>query len=154
MHRWAAALTGVHGKQVPDQNLHITLAFLGPRNGAEGSAAHAVAAQIAGRGFTLRLDSLGHWRQPQVVWLAPTVVPAALQELESTLRRGLGQTGIEVDPRPFKPHLTLFRKVGRVPRALPVPHFDWPIADFRLVESVTHPQGVRYEILGSWPLIG
>ena len=152
IHRWAAGLTGVHGKQILARNLHITLAFLGPRDAAEGSAARAVAEQIAGQGFTLRLDGTGHWHGPRVVWLAPSVVPAALQELEASLRQGLARKGIELDARPFKPHLTLFRKISRVPRDIPAPHLDWLIADFRLIESVTRPEGARYEILDNWPL--
>jgi 2'-5' RNA ligase len=77
-----------------------------------------------------------------------------LQTLESALRTGLQQAGIALDPRPYQPHLTLFRKVNQLPRDLPEPDFDWPISDFRLVESLTHPEGVRYQSLQSWPLIG
>ena len=73
------------GRKVSKQNLHITLAFLG---NVEDSCLHGLLAGVAGihaDNFSLRLDTIGCWKRPRLLWLAPSTIPAAVSRLVSTV---------------------------------------------------------------------
>ena len=48
--------------------------------------------------------------------------------------------------------LGVARKVTRPLTALSFEPIQWDIKDFHLIESVTHQQGARYQVIRSWPL--
>jgi 2'-5' RNA ligase len=77
-------------------------------------------------------------------------VPDALADVVNELRAALSREGFSPDQRPFRPHVTLARKV----RSAESTTFDQPIVwaaeRFALVRSVTAPAGSRYEPLGWW----
>ena len=113
----------------------------------------AVADQVTGSPFELRLDRVGHFQRPRVLWLGTESPPEALTAFHQALGRGLSeQCGVRRDRRPFHPHLTLGRKVAR-PRFA---HLDdplvWKVSEFCLVESVLTPGGAEYRVLRRWPL--
>lgn len=53
-----------------------------------------------------RLGSFGRG----LVWIAPGTDPPWLAEAGVELRKALRDGGIEFDPKPFRPHMTLVRK--------------------------------------------
>ena len=108
----AARLPLREGRRVSEDNLHITLVFLGSVAESSRLCAEAVADGVAATPFTLSLDQLGYWPRPRVVWLGTSVIPEELARLESALRQGVTQCGIGVDDRPYAPHMTLLRKVS------------------------------------------
>jgi 2'-5' RNA ligase len=60
------------------------------------------------------------------------------------------QQQINIDERPFKPHVTLIKKVHQPIRIDFEPVF-WRSDGFCLVESRSTDTGVDYEILEHWP---
>jgi RNA 2',3'-cyclic 3'-phosphodiesterase len=89
-----------------------------------------------------------------VLWLGASTVPPALRRLQILLQQGIARTGMELDDRPFKPHMTLVRKVSPAPRLPTLQPIDWPIEQFALVESVTRSAGAVYRVLRLWELGG
>ena len=149
------AFPGSAGRAVDDGNLHITLVFLGSTPPERRHCIEAALDGLERPGFELRLDRLGYWRRPQVVWAGSDAVPPPLTSLVEDMTKAAVQCGCMLDARPFRPHLTLFRKVRKPPRDLPdIAPILWPANAFALVESVTASSGVRYQVLNTWPLGG
>lgn len=143
-----AALGRLPGRRVPDENLHLTLVFLGnqPKDRIEeildaGSA-------VGGQAFELRLDRFGHFPRSRVVWLGGEA-PEAAAGLADALSARMESIGVKVDRRPWRPHVTLFRKVSRRPRFPEIEPVTWSVRDFALVESIP---GRPYQVLRSWPV--
>lgn len=140
------------GKPVPAENLHITLAFLGSLDSSRVDAIRVAAAGANGDAFDLELDQAGHWPRPRILWLAPTACPAMLTQLVDSLWRALEACELKRELRPFKPHMTLARKVGspgKLGRTRAVP---WLVRDFVLAKSITTPGNATYSVIESWRL--
>jgi 2'-5' RNA ligase len=136
------------GRPVPDHNLHATLVFLGDQSGklVEGLIDADRPADAAP--FSLRLDRFGWFARARVAWLGGPAVPAG-ERLVAELAARVRSSGIEVDRRPWVPHVTLFRNVRRRPSLAPPEPLVWPVARFALVESVPNRP---YQVLRTWPL--
>lgn len=141
------------GRPVPRENLHLTLAFLG--NVPQGllPELRAAAARLSLPGFRFVLDSAGYWPRPRVAWVAPSRVPRQLPELVAALWRVLEGLPVQADTRPYRPHLTVARKVSRPGELALERSVDWPVSEFCLVQSVTDPTGARYELLARYHLL-
>ncbi|MDX9723123.1 MAG: RNA 2',3'-cyclic phosphodiesterase [Myxococcota bacterium] len=104
---------GVPAAYPASENLHLSLAFLGDQAPERVSAIDA-ALRIATQGrapFTLDCASLGVFyrgRSPQVLWLGLQPQPA-LSRLHAALRTRLEECGIQLEKRPYSPHITLAR---------------------------------------------
>ena len=142
------------GRRIPADRLHVTLAFLGDVGEDRLDAiARVASACVADRpAFELKLDRLGRFPRPQVLWLGSQMLPAPLLEMVWCLRQGLGVHGFEIDKRTFQPHVTLLRKAhfeGRLPGVEPV---SWKVDGVSLIASDTRPEGAVYAELKRWPL--
>jgi 2'-5' RNA ligase len=151
---WAqSAPEGV--RRVSAENLHVTLAFLGPRAADDAGVVGAVLARAARP--VGELSAVGPlWlppRRPRVlaVELAPTVALAALRaDLVARLHDALDWRD---EGRAFMPHVT----VGRVRRGAVVPSHGAGMADLpmpaftppalTLYRTHTEPDGTRHEAL-------
>jgi 2'-5' RNA ligase len=143
------------GRRVPAANLHLTLVFLGATPEARRQCLEQAVGEIHTAPFDVRLDRVGWWRRPQVLWAGSASTPPALEELVQALQERVARCGGEVEARPFEVHLTLFRKVREPPRPLPsVTPILWPVQTFALVESITAAAGADYRVLRQWPLGG
>jgi 2'-5' RNA ligase len=140
------------GRPVPPENFHITLAFLGSLSSDQAKTAREGAASIEGPSFELILDRFGFWPEPRVVWIGARQVPVEGRRLAADLISALTARGLKPDPKPFVPHLTLARKVGKPGDLGSVKPLRWPVEEFALVRSVTDPAGSRYSVLQTWPL--
>ncbi len=145
-------LASTGGRRVPEENLHITLAFLGDVDTQRQRCVERVAAALNGSRFTLSFNRLGHWRRPKVLWAGACQCPAALQVLNESLQQGLRECGFQPDERPFAPHLTLMRKVRKRPNLPTIDAVEWTVTGFCLVVSRFVPGGVEYDVIKSWPL--
>jgi len=132
--------------QRPDQ-WHTTLVFIGWVDAAVVSVVDELAAGIACAPFVLSFDALEHWRKPRVACLTASVIPAPLRGLVAGLEAALDAAGVGFDRRPYRPHLTLARKVARLEHTGPIATLEWPVRDFALVESRSTRAGSRYEPL-------
>jgi 2'-5' RNA ligase len=150
--RVAALVTPGTGRaQRPDQ-LHLTLEFIGSVAEERLPAVRAAAAEVRAESFDLVLDALEYWRRPQVLCMVAREIPPALASLVQSLRAGLAARGFDTERRPYRPHLTLARKVARPPDLGPAEPVRWPATDFVLVESLTERSGSVYRPLAAWPL--
>ena len=164
------------GRPVPAANLHITLVFLGSvperrlgelaevvRKAATGPGFASVAESVgpqsparqsalpAGR-LQLTFDRIEHWRGAQILCALPVEPPAPIVALARRLQEQLAASGFAPDLKPFRPHVTVVRKVlrpGRIERMDPVP---WSFNELALVESRMLPEGALYSVVEAFPL--
>ncbi|HJS21197.1 MAG TPA: RNA 2',3'-cyclic phosphodiesterase [Steroidobacteraceae bacterium] len=140
------------GRPVPVENLHSTMAFLGAIPEARLAVATAVAAQVRQPAFQLVFDRLEHWPKQALLCATCVHAPPEAGELAAELWKLLAGQGFARESKPYRPHVTLARKVVK-PHALGDMHpVAWPIDEFALVESVTASEGARYTVLQRWPL--
>ena len=158
VHRSKPLVQTAHGRPVPVENLHITLAFLGDVDTGQHECvermATSVSENIACLPFELTLDHIGHWPRPRVLWFGSTETPEPLRLMADGLSAGARECGLLLDARPYSPHLTLMRKVTRAPEKQPVETLSWLVDRFVLVRSVPVPHGVCYEVLREWRFKG
>jgi 2'-5' RNA ligase len=138
------------GRPTRDENLHLTLAFLGSVEEARAAEVERAASEVAPRAVTLVLDRPGYWKHNRIAWAGASVVPPELESVVSELRSALARSHIGFDPKGFVSHVTLLRE-AREPKAMPaLDPIPWKVDGFALVQSVTLPRGSRYEIRRSW----
>jgi RNA 2',3'-cyclic 3'-phosphodiesterase len=147
----------VEGAQaVPAANLHVTLCFIGAIAPEKLDDLKSVAAGVRGRLAMLSFDTLEHWEGPKVLCATASRDSPAARELATALCDAAVAAGFSPDIKPFRPHLTLARKVrGDLSVSLPQPllpptlmHCD----HFVLMESRRGEAGSVYSALDSWPL--
>jgi 2'-5' RNA ligase len=136
---------------VRTERYHMTLAFLGEIEPRQAEAAERAAAEVRVRPFRLRLDTVGHFEGPNVVWIGPQGLPPQLTQLKAELDRELLRFGLPVVAGKFTPHITCMRGVREAPDATS-PQIDWAVNEFVLVKSVLKPGLSRYKIVQRWPL--
>jgi len=143
----------VGGRWVADNNLHLTLVFLGNVDARRQDCARQAASGIKGQRFDLVFDMLGYWRHSNTLWLGPSRTPTELLFLIDTLHANLVPCGFTPEAHAYRPHITLARKLHKNLAGTTIAPIHWPIDRFVLVASSQEQGGVRYEILKSWDLI-
>ncbi len=164
----AAALEPVRGlpgapRWTPPERWHLTLLFLGAvpdRQVADLVAAlgpHVLAA-LPGR---LRLAGAGRFgspRRPQVAWIGLDGDVTTLTHLARRLAAEARRLRLEVEDRPFRPHLTVGRwRPGRPADGAVIDRLagyrgpEWPVREVRLLESHLGPKPT-YDVLATWPV--
>ena len=148
---WSRELHAVcGGRPTREENLHLTLAFLGNVEDARVAEVERAADEVAPRVLTLVLDRPGYWKHNRIAWAGASTVPAGLDAFVAELRSALARSYIGFDPKGFVSHVTLLRD-AREPKAMPaLAPIEWRLAGFALVQSVSSPGGSRYEIRKSW----
>jgi 2'-5' RNA ligase len=150
---------------VEPSNVHLTLHFFGSVSTKEIELIRLFSKKVACLFSPLHL-SLGRvggfpdLERPNIIWLEVGERAGQLLSLQKAIQGEVRTLGFETEARPFQPHAT----IGRVkwkskdfkPLATKVP-LEWPtpakIADhFVLCQSHLLPEGVRYEILETYPL--
>ncbi|MFP4523987.1 MAG: RNA 2',3'-cyclic phosphodiesterase [Candidatus Woesearchaeota archaeon] len=140
---------------VPPKNIHLTLNFLGERDGY-GDVMRALE-RVSFRPFTLRLAGVGFFPSrddPRVLWVG-------LEDAD-----GLRQLQRQVDllfepPKSFRPHLTIARfrrkcsaaekaRIVSVAESLSVKPLSFRVSSFKLYKSMLTPVGPVYEVLHSF----
>lgn len=123
--RYKDSLSGI-GHAVPDQNLHLTLAFLGDVPDANFPALQQQAEALSLPAFSITLSDVDIWAQPQIACATLKQPPQTLFDLANHLR-ALPAWPAKPDNHAFTPHITLRRGVTREGRSflpsLPVQTF-------------------------------
>jgi len=151
---------------VPDQNVHLTVQFLGavPEERVDGIGDAIAAAAAASRPFLLEVKGAGGFpnsRRPRVVWLGLSGEVDALAGLAGDLGGRLAPLGFAPEARPFAAHLTLGR--ARDPRGAPGlggalaaaaqdEGMAWRATELVLFESHLSPKGPTYDPVRRAPL--
>lgn len=151
--RWAADLhSACGGRRTRDEQLHVTLVFLGDVPQARVPLLRSLAQAVAVPGFTLCFDAPDYWPRKRLVWAAPGVIPDGLAALATALAESLRAAGFEIESRPYFPHVTLIRD-ARPPQVSSRAGVSWDVEEFVLVESELGSSGSRYRVIGRWPLV-
>lgn len=141
-------LAGAGTKPVAQQQLHLTLHFLGavPR---ERLPQLRSALRVPLQAFELGFSRCERWPGGLLV-VVPDAVPPALAALHAALRDVLTGLGLRMEERALRPHITLARRhTGPLPPA-PTETLRWEVSAYVLVESRSRPGG-RYVILQTYP---
>ena len=149
---WSRELRAVcGGRPTRPENLHITLAFLGGVDDARVATVERAASEARPSTVSLVLDQPGYWKHNRIAWAGASAVPSQLEALVADLRGALTRAEIAFDAKKgFVSHVTLLRD-AREPRAMPaLDPIEWRVDGFALVQSVTLPQGSRYEARRVW----
>lgn len=142
----------VRGRFMPRGNHHITLAFLGEVDEAGARrAVEALDAACAGvRAVRCAADGLGTFGRSRdaTLWLGIARDPD-LMRLAGRLRAEFLGRGLEVDAKPFRPHVTLARR-ARMPE-VPLGDLAFPEPDrahaVTLFRSTLGSEGATYKPL-------
>jgi 2'-5' RNA ligase len=152
------AVRSCGGRPVPAHNLHATLVFLGSvvvtRLAQLSDLAGGIARSKAVAPFELEFERLEYWRKPRV--LTATAAASAGVAAAGALARALLEAtlgaGFDPDSRPFRPHVTLARKVGNLTRVPEMQPVRLAFNSFALVESRTLAEGPLYSVVESFAL--
>ena len=135
---------GVRGNYTPEENLHLTLAFIGEYPNAE-----AVMDALSGVTFTpfeLALDGVGCFGD---LWWAGLRENAALTAVVRRVRRALAAGGIPFDRKRFSPHITLIRKASRDAAGIPITPETMTVRTISLMSSKRGRNGMIYTEVGT-----
>lgn len=148
--------TNIVGRQrVRDDNLHLTLVFLGATGANQLAAYEAELTDVPVPALKLILDRYGYWPQPRILWLGSSQTPPELYELVADLHRRLRGCGFTPERRAFQAHITLARKFpGPAPAQPPATPIRWRVNNIVLIESLREEGGSRYRVLRRWPGLG
>jgi 2'-5' RNA ligase len=145
----------------PDQ-CHLTLAFLGEvaEEAVPDLERRLERAAARRTGFRLRLAGAGTFgpaARARVLWLGVGGDREALVRLAAGCAAAARRTGVSVEERRYRPHLTILRASQPadlrhlVERLRPFAGVEWRVDGIRLVRSHLGP-APAYETVGSWPL--
>ena len=141
------AISNVEGTPVDRRNWHVTLVFIGdfPEERIPGLMS---AVELIDPGeIRLRFDTLTFWQRPKIACLHAKTVPPELEHLVKSLQQALIPFGYAPDPRVYRPHVTVARKVRTFPDARLARAIELSWTDFELVESVSFRGEVQYRPL-------
>jgi 2'-5' RNA ligase len=138
-------------RPVPDEALHLTLAFLGRRPAGDVDVVSSVLHEAAGPAPRIVLAGglLLPPRRARVLCASLSDPDGTRAELQSRVSDGLAEAGVYVpEKRPFRAHATVarLRPRARAPRAVsasPEP-LEFAGGPLTLFESRLHPHGARY----------
>lgn len=139
----------VRGNFTPEENLHLTLAFIGEL--PEPEPVLEALAPVRFAPFPLRLEGLGCFGD---LWWAGMTSSPPLDALARRVRRALAEGGIPFDRKRFSPHVTLLRRArGTVP-PIRVPEASMTVEAFSLMRSDRGKNGMLYRELARFPAEG
>jgi 2'-5' RNA ligase len=147
---WAKQAAG-RGRAMRQENLHLTLAFLGATDPALLPELKALAAGVRFDAFRLALDRIGYWKHKRIIWCGASEEPDALTALVGDLRAQLDAAVMRYDPKPFVSHVTLVRNAAGLPEAPAWMPLAWEARDFALVSSTRVEGRVTYQVLRRFP---
>ncbi len=157
-----------NARWVENENLHLTLLFLGELSDQELAEACSQVDWVAraNHPFSVRVAGLGAFpslSKPKTLWLGATEGGDSMMRIHSDLQEAVGHLMSKADNLPFIPHLTLAR-LARGPSGLS-PRFaeviagladydagSMPVSHLTVFASELHRDGPEYHMLARCPL--
>ena len=135
---------GVRGNYTPEENLHLTLAFIGEYPDAQPVL--DALSSVSFRPFELSLEGMGRFDD---LWWDGMRESAPLTAVVRRIRRALAESGIPFDKKRFRAHITLIRKAsGDLPGIAPEPA-SMTVNTISLMRSDRGRNGMIYTELGT-----
>lgn len=146
---------------VGDDNLHLTLRFIGEVERPQAEDVAATLGSVRFPAFSLQLAGVGHFahRNGGALWAA--VSPREeVTALAAKVERACQRSGLEPERRSFHPHITLARWNRRSSAAVQsflernraLTSEPFRVAGFTLFESRLSRHGAIYEAVQDYPL--
>ena len=144
-----------------DEQLHLTLRFIGEVERPVADDLTAELARIHSAPFELRVTGTGRFEQRGSGALWAGVEPKApVAALAAKVERTCQAVGLEPERRAFHPHITLARWKGRrghevvrfLERTRGLASGSFEVREFILFESRLSRHGAHYEEVASYPL--
>ena len=138
----------IRGNYTPEENLHITLAFIGEYN--DPDEVLEAMENVSFQPFSVTMDRVGSFDE---IWWAGFTESEEMNHLARKLRRALAEAGVPYDRKKFKAHVTVLRKprYDRQGRKIPV-SFEpetMQVDRISLMRSVRGKNGMIYTELGA-----
>jgi RNA 2',3'-cyclic 3'-phosphodiesterase len=150
----AGALSlGSAARPVPEENYHLTLAFVGDVSPARLAVLQQIGRDLRMAGCTIRFDAYEYWPESQAVVALAREAPVELTELSMQLHDFGGMHRLDRMHRPLRPHVTLARKVTQAPVLQAMSPVYWNARSFSLVCSDTSGARSVYTVVDTWPLL-
>lgn len=147
---------------VKPESMHLTLRFVGEVGGADAADLDMALNDVRASAFEMQCRDLGHFGKAGKVRALWAGVPenAGLNQLQDKVERAVAGAGYGSEGRKFKPHVTLARFRGRVPRGLgdylnargAFSSALFSVSSFTLFESRMGHGGSHYVPLNDYPL--
>lgn len=158
-----AAMGGVaSARWQRDDQLHLTLRFIGEVDRHRASDIVAALDGVHHPRFALALDGMGQFdRKGRIDALWAGVTPhEAVRALHNKVEQALARVGVAPESRAFRPHITLARfsrsagpLSALMPEARSVTSEPFEMSEFRLYESdLGHDSGAAYSVVERYPL--
>jgi RNA 2',3'-cyclic 3'-phosphodiesterase len=148
---------------VPQNQLHLTLRFIGEVNEADYHAIRRALHEIQRPSFDLRLKSVGHFPprgHPRTIWVG-VEKNDALMALNTAIESALIAAGVEPEKRKYHPHITVARVRDRTDPATLIPFLagnnlfctaSFKVDEFLLYSSILKPEGALHQVEEAYPL--
>lgn len=145
-----------------EESWHITLQFLGSTTPEQYPCLAAELRKLRHMPVVIGLGALGTFDRAGILYVDVEVTPE-LASLQQTVVAATASCGFRPEDRPYHPHITLARRKGKrghelrilKTRTSQLPGLPGFTADsFLLYESVTTPEGSRYEVRERFALQG
>lgn len=104
--------SSIQGRFVSKDHLHLTLEFLGEIPDERVDVIKKIMDEANLNPFTLKLSGVGYFKRPQgnIYWLG-LEENQNLMDTQKTIHKLLADQGFKLENRPYRPHITLGRKV-------------------------------------------
>jgi 2'-5' RNA ligase len=142
-----AAWSWPHGSAlVSPERLHVTVHFIGS---VPTSAVPCITKRLAVpiEPFCIELCEAQLWLGGIAV-MVPRAVPGALLALHAELGAALGRLSLPLEPRPFRPHVTLARRAAGAVFPVAPKAVNWTVNHYLLARSL--PGGAGYEVIRAY----
>jgi len=145
-----------------DEQLHLTLRFIGEVDRPVADDVAAALGQVRAQKFELRIAGTGRFEQRSSGTLWAGVEPKEpVAALAAKVERACQLVGLEPERRAFSPHVTLARWKGRrsheiarfLDRTRSLRSDPFEVAEFILFESRLSRHGAHYEAAARYPLV-
>ena len=130
---------GVRGNYTKEENLHLTLAFIGEVPNAD--AVRDAMEKVQFTPFEIRLNGMGCYGD---LWWAGMEESAPLSAVVRRLRRVLAESNVSFDRKRFSPHITLIRKASGEMHGASVPAVSMTVDAISLMRSDRGKNGMIY----------
>ena len=139
----------------PPANMHVTLSFLGQVHEARLDVIQQALATVKAPRTTVELNGVDVFDRAGVLYANVRPAPALLALAEHVIA-AMEACGFAREDRPYSPHITLARTRARLRLRSDIdePAFraSFEAREFRLYQSLTLPEGPRYEVLHAFAL--
>lgn len=136
--------SGIRGNYTPEENMHLTLAFIGEY--PESQSVMDALSSVEFTSFELSLEGIGCFGD---LWWAGIADSPPLSAVVRRMRRALAESSIPFDRKRFSPHITLLRRAsGKMPEIRLQPA-AMTVRTISLMRSDRGKNGMIYTELGT-----